>query len=232
MTGEPTPLVSQLAELALSMHQEDSAEATIETVLDHVKSAVGAQYAGALLFAGGSGVELVAGSDDVVERAETIQAALGEGPDLDVIDGTSMLIPDIGAETRWPRWARAVADLGLHGLISVKLSTHDRAFGILTVYAAEPGVFTEDDRSVVEAFARHAAIAVSTSVREQNLNAAIDSRKLIGQAQGILMERFSLSEAQAFSVLLRYSQHTNTKLRVIAERVVAERTLPAESRAD
>jgi AmiR/NasT family two-component response regulator len=73
------------------------------------------------------------------------------------------------------------------------------------------------------------AIAVSTSVREQNLNAAIDSRKLIGQAQGILMERFSLSDAQAFAVLLRYSQNSNTKLRVIAERLVAERTLPSES---
>lgn len=231
MTGDTTnPLINQLADVALSMHQEHSATATVESVLGYIKTAVGAQYAGALLFGSKDAIETVSGSDDIVEQAGAVQVRVGEGPDLTVLDEEqSILVSDIRAEPHWPHWAREVADLGLRSLISVKLSTRDRAFGSLTVYSIHPDAFTDEDRSIVEAFARHVAIAVSTSVREHNLNAAIDSRKLIGQAQGILMERFSLSDAQAFAVLLRYSQNSNTKLRVIAERLVAERTLPSES---
>ena len=231
MTGETTtPLINQLADVALSMHQEHSAAATVESVLGYIKTAVGAQYAGALLFGDKDAIDTVPGSDDIVEKAGAVQIEVGEGPDLTVLEEEqSILVSDIRAEPHWPHWAQAVAELGLRSLISVKLSTRDRAFGSLTVYSIHPDAFTEEDRSVVEAFARHVAIAVSTSVREQNLNAAIDSRKLIGQAQGILMERFSLSDAQAFAVLLRYSQNSNTKLRVIAERLVAERTLPSDS---
>ena len=231
MTGDTTnPLINQLADVALSMHQEHSATATVESVLGYIKTAVGAQYAGALLFGSKDAIETVSGSDDIVEQAGAVQVRVGEGPDLTVLDEEqSILVSDIRAEPHWPHWAREVADLGLRSLISVKLSTRDRAFGSLTVYSIHPDAFTDEDRSIVEAFARHVAIAVSTSVREHNLNAAIDSRKLIGQAQGILMERFSLSDAQAFAVLLRYSQNSNTKLRVIAERLVAERTLPPES---
>jgi len=231
VTGDTTnPLINQLADVALSMHQEHSATATVESVLGYIKTAVGAQYAGALLFGSKDAIETVSGSDDIVEQAGAVQVRVGEGPDLTVLDEEqSILVSDIRAEPHWPHWAREVADLGLRSLISVKLSTRDRAFGSLTVYSIHPDAFTDEDRSIVEAFARHVAIAVSTSVREHNLNAAIDSRKLIGQAQGILMERFSLSDAQAFAVLLRYSQNSNTKLRVIAERLVAERTLPPES---
>ena len=55
---------------------------------------------------------------------------------------------------------------------------------------------------------------------------AVDARKRIGQAQGILMERFDLTDDQAFAVLLRYSQDNNVKLRVVADRLVETRVLP------
>ncbi len=45
-------------------------------------------------------------------------------------------------------------------------------------------------------------------------------RELIGQAQGILMERERITADQAFDVLRRASQHLNVKLREIATRLV------------
>ena len=65
---------------------------------------------------------------------------------------------------------------------------------------------------------------------EQTLWEAIDSRHQIGQAQGILMERYNLSADQAFAVLRRYSQEQNRKLREVANEVVSTRHLPGAPR--
>jgi len=56
--------------------------------------------------------------------------------------------------------------------------------------------------------------------RAEHLKAALDSRAVIDQAKGILMERFKLSADQAFSALAQVSMETNTKVREIAERFV------------
>ncbi|MET1133172.1 MAG: GAF and ANTAR domain-containing protein [Aeromicrobium sp.] len=228
MTGEP--IITQLADVALSMHEADSAQATVESVLASIKSAVGADYVGAVLIGPKQSIETVPGSDDLAEQADAIQVRLGEGPDLALVENgaLSLMVNDTWDDKRWPAWSEAIAELGLRSVIAVRLSTRDRAFGGLNVFSTRPDAFSEDDRSVIEAFARHVAIAVSSSLNEQHLIAAIDSRKLIGQAQGILMERFSLSDEQAFAVLLRYSQHTNTKLRIVADQIVTERTLPIQ----
>jgi AmiR/NasT family two-component response regulator len=68
------------------------------------------------------------------------------------------------------------------------------------------------------------------SVRQrENLLTALDARTLIGQAQGILMERFGIDADRAFGVLRRYSQARNVKLRVVAEELVSQRSLPPEA---
>jgi AmiR/NasT family two-component response regulator len=82
-------------------------------------------------------------------------------------------------------------------------------------------------------FARHAALALSRAWNEAGLDTALDTRKLIGQAQGILMERHDLDEARAFEVLRRYSQDHNTKLRDVAAHLIETRRLPTKpSRPD
>ena len=70
-------------------------------------------------------------------------------------------------------------------------------------------------------------MALATARNEDSLRQAIDARHVIGQAQGILMERFDLNADQAFSVLRRYSQDRNLKLRAVAEEMIASRELPS-----
>ena len=60
--------------------------------------------------------------------------------------------------------------------------------------------------------AAHASVALAKVRSERDLWRAIDSRHLIGQAQGMLMERFKLSPEKSFAVLRRYSQQHNIKL--------------------
>jgi hypothetical protein len=55
---------------------------------------------------------------------------------------------------------------------------------------------------------------------------AVDARKLIGLAMGILMERHPLDEDRAFAVLKRYSQDQNIKLRDVARYLIDTRKLP------
>lgn len=74
--------------------------------------------------------------------------------------------------------------------------------------------------------ASHAAIAMSTRREISGLRVAMDSRDLIGQAKGILMGQYKMDGARAFDVLVRTSQHTNQKLRDIAEHLATTGELP------
>jgi GAF domain-containing protein len=114
-------------------------------------------------------------------------------------------------------------------VIGVRLFDEDETLGALNLYATTPHAFTDDDVHVAEVFAVHAAAALGRARQELHLRRAIDSRHLVGMAQGILMERFGIDEPGAFAVLRRFSQEHNVKLRVVAEQLVETGTLPGEA---
>jgi AmiR/NasT family two-component response regulator len=60
----------------------------------------------------------------------------------------------------------------------------------------------------------------------EGLFRALDSRNLIGQAQGMLMARYGLTPPKAFAVLRRYSQHHNVKLTELCEQLTTTGQLP------
>lgn len=107
-------------------------------------------------------------------------------------------------------------------------SSDSRRLGSVNLYWSTRREFDRDDVAFAHVFARHAAVAIAGAVDEANLNVALDGRKRIGQAQGILMERYGLDETRAFEVLRRYSQNHNLKLRHVAESVVATLSLPPD----
>jgi hypothetical protein len=90
----------------------------------------------------------------------------------------------------------------------------------------EPAAFDASDDAVAHILARHASIAVAHARKEASLMQAVDARKLIGQAQGILMERFRVDAEGAFAILRRYSQDNNRKLRDVAVELIHTRKLP------
>jgi AmiR/NasT family two-component response regulator len=111
-------------------------------------------------------------------------------------------------------------------VLGVRLRTSESVIGSLNFYDPAPHHFSVSDRQVAHILARHAAIALDTARETENLWKAIDARKVIGQAQGILMERFGLDADRAFRVLSRYSQDNNIKLHRVAEQLVETRNLP------
>ena len=66
-------------------------------------------------------------------------------------------------------------------------------------------------------------MAMAVADDHLGMTKALDTRKLIGQAQGILMERFDIDGDRAFEFLVRQSQSQNLKLRAVADWVVSNR---------
>lgn len=226
MGNEHDPFAEEFAKLALDLH-DVTIEETVEKVLGFTLKAIGCDFAGVIFVRGKHDIETAAATDPLVAKLDAIQMEVGEGPDVSVLaDRLSVIVSDSATETRWPRWAAMVEEQGIRSLLSVRMYTDDETIGTLNAYSRQPNAFDVDDQAVAHVLARHAAVALGSARKIENLWLAVDARKRIGQAQGILMERFDLTADQAFAVLLRYSQDNNVKLRVVADRLVETRQLP------
>ena len=222
------PDAEEFAELALTLHEGSSFVDTVDRVLEFAVKALSCAYAGIILVHDSSSVETVASTHPVVADLDKIQLESGEGPDLEIIaDRHRVLVHDVRLESRWPTWARAVESAGVRSMLGTRLYTTSTTIGSLNFYDPEPGRFEEVDADVAHMIARHAAVAMDSARDAENLWRAIDARNLVGQAQGMLMERFGIDADQAFGVLRRYSQDNNVKLQVVAQRLIDTRRLPS-----
>jgi AmiR/NasT family two-component response regulator len=101
----------------------------------------------------------------------------------------------------------------------VRLFESVESNGALNLYSSRVGAF-EDLGSLSLLFAHQSAMALDYARHVDQLQEAIATRQVIGQAVGIVMERFGVDEARAFSFLARLSSEENVKLRLVAERLV------------
>ena len=136
---------------------------------------------------------------------------------------------DLHSDRRWPTWGPRVADMGVHSVLSVQLSTPSEVLGALNLYAERRQAFDGDDVDAALIFTTHAANALGTARLVTGLQTAMESRHLIGVAQGILMHTYDLDLDRSFELLRRYSSTTNTKLREVARHVVTHGCLPSTS---
>jgi GAF domain-containing protein len=234
MTGITDPLRSVsmedstfFSQMALDLHDEPTAERTIERIAEYAKLATACDDAGIMLVHARSQIETAAATAQRVGESHNLQIVHDEGPCLDAIEGEAhYMSADIAHDPRWPKWGPAVAALGLHSVLSLRLETKARRYGSLNLYAERVDAFDDDDLAVAAIFVRHASVALASAHNEEGLYVAIDARKLIGQAQGILMERFDIDADRAFDFLRRQSQSHNVKLRYVAQWVVDHRDSP------
>jgi GAF domain-containing protein len=220
---------AEIADVVLSLHEQPDVEQTLDQIMMYIKEATSSDGVGIMLVHGGKRVETAAATDPLVRQADEVQHATGEGPCLEAIwSHDNYLVHDAETDPRWPVWGPKVAVLGYHSLLSVRLFTLRSTIGALNLHAHRTQAFDEDDIEIAHVFGRHASVALAAVRQEKGLREAITARHLIGQAQGILMERFALDADRAFAVLRRYSQDNNVKLREVAQRIIATRRLPSE----
>ncbi|QLQ11341.1 MAG: GAF and ANTAR domain-containing protein [Nocardioidaceae bacterium] len=227
--GLPEPVVS-FSQIALDLHDADGSEETVERIVEFSRIALASDDAGVLILRSRSRIEVAASTSEAASQAHLLEVQLDEGPCLDAIEDFSTVyrINDTTTDLRWPRWSAAVVQLGFRSVLAAPLATNERRYGSINVLAHRPNAFDEDDEAVAMILARHASVALAASHDIEGLRKAMDARKLIGIAMGILMERYSIEHQQAFDVLRRYSQASNIKLRDVAQQVVAEGALPSD----
>lgn len=223
-----TPDPELFAEIALELEQAD-ADTTVERVIEVVQGCVPCDGA-SIMLVHGRRIELSAASGDDAAEADRVQVEIGAGPSLEVLNRPeAFILDDITTSQHWQDWAARAADLGWRSALSVRIRTQSERIGSLNLFAHRTSAFDEDDAAVAAIFADHAAVAIAAAHTELGLRRAIDARHVIGQAQGILMERFGIDADRAFSVLRRYSQDKNIRLRAVAETLVESRALPGQA---
>jgi GAF domain-containing protein len=219
----PAGPADEFARLAVELHGTPSIEETLETVAEYAVQALECQRAGIALILPGGTVEVAVVTDRVVDEILQWQLQVGDGPMLHALTkSVTVHIADPTTDTRWPLWNQLVTDRAVGSVLHVPLTIHT-PLGVLSLIHDKPNSFTIDDEAVAHILARHASVAVAGARREAQLAQAIDGRKLVGQAMGILMERHDLTGDQAYSILRRYSQDTNIKLLDVAKSVIATR---------
>lgn len=221
---------SDLAEAARRVADNPEVQAALQAVVDLAMSCCNCMGASVTLVRADGGAETSATSSALIEEADDLQYAYDEGPCLRAAEREgAYLINNTETDPRWPRWGPAVAKLGLHSVLSIHLFTDHRVLGALNLYYDSRDSFSDDEIEVAKVVAAHASVALAKVRSERDLWRAIDSRHLIGQAQGILMERFKISPEKSFGVLRRYSQQHNIKLHEVAGALIRTGRLPGES---
>ena len=218
----PSPVLAMLPDLFAPA----SPTRTLQTVVDLARRTFGCDGAGIILTAedGGFGAATASGGD--AARADLMQVEDHQGPAFGAIAGWQPVVSaELRFDSRWRFWGPKAADLGFRSVMSLALADGD-SFGALTLYSRRPSYFSAESAGDEQIFAQQASFAIAVAVEREQLVRARDSRGVVGQAQGILMERYQTSSDQAFAVLRRYSSHVNQKLRLVAEQLVRDQTLP------
>ena len=169
-----------------------------------------------------------ASSDDLVFRANALQTELAEGPCLDVRrDQDTLVSPSLAVERRWPTWApRVHAELAVDSMMSLLVYTDEQSFGALSLYCEDGCRFDADDVAVAQALAGQLSVIMAAERQIDQLGLGLHNRNVIGQAQGILMERLDMTANQAFDYLRRVSSHSNRKVATVAAEIAQTRRLP------
>ena len=170
--------------------------------------------------------ESFAMTSELLSELDAKQLELQEGPCFDgATDEVFAMSPDVGADERYPNYGPVAAKAGIRSQAGLQLFNTNRTAGGLNLYSRQVGAF-ENLETISRLFAHQAAVALSYSIEVKTLREAVQTRTRIGQAVGVVMERYKIPEQQAFAFLTRLSQNRNVKLRVIADELVAAAPQP------
>lgn len=204
---------------------------TSQEVLDHIVATVvqmvpGAEDATITVAHQRRTARSAAASSDRARLFDALQSQTSQGPCLDALFNQETLrVNDLATDERWPELAARVEELGARSMVCFQLFVTGDTLGSLDVLSTEPGAFDDESERVGLLFASHAAVALADVQELENVKEALVNRDVIGQAKGILMERFKITADEAFGLLANASQQTNRRLNVVAADLAATGTL-------
>jgi hypothetical protein len=199
--------------------------------LDHTLSQIthaavevipGVEYASITVLHSDGTLGTSAPTDSRLLPLDAAQYEFREGPCYyAAVDSVHIISPDLARDNRFPRYATVALAAGVKSQAGLRLFDAPKSQGALNLYATEVGAF-EDFEMLSALFTHQAATAIAYAQEIDDLQQAIHTRGTIGQAVGIVMERYQLNDERAFAFLTRLSQDHNIKLRRVSEELVKQ----------
>jgi GAF domain-containing protein len=227
MPPVPDSLADALAAAARAINAPTTLEETLDAIVISAKASVpGFDEIGVSLVKRDGTIETLAGTGRLVWELDALQYSLEEGPCVRAMRSEPLVVAEnIRHDQRWPRYVPRAVEAGLKAQMALQLYTEQETLGGLNMYSTGSEAIHPEALHAAELFATHAALALGRARRESQLNEALDSRTVLGQATGILMERYKINAERAFQFIVRASSTSNIKARDVAREIVDKANL-------
>jgi hypothetical protein len=173
---------------------------------------------------------------DTAARLDHLQQVLTEGPAVDVAEASeptdvlpgapepgqapSITTTDLARDDRYPAYGIVAVSSGVRAQVAVVLFETTRSRGVLNLYSQRTGAF-DDTAVLTDLFAHHSATALAYAAEYHDRETTDAERRAVGQALGIVMERYKLSEAKAYALMQQTAAHRAVSVRLVAQELVA-----------
>jgi transcriptional regulator with GAF, ATPase, and Fis domain len=232
--SERDVLLESISELLELLVAAESLDVTVRRVAELACRAIPGCAQGSVTRVGDRGAYTVVATASDAQEIDEVQYASGSGPCLDAIrEQRPVRVRTMAGSGDYERFRAAALERGIHSSLSLPLDLRSRPVGALNLYAEEDDAFGKDADEISAYLAAQVALAISCAELHDNtrglvgqLEGALSSRDVIGQAKGIIMATEHVDADAAFTMLRRASHNSNRKLRDIADRVVAAGGLP------
>jgi hypothetical protein len=216
------------AEIATHLYESADVDAALDAIARAAVSTLSGCDMASISARDGDGFRTLASTHPAATDVDKVQYAVNEGPCLDATEEAVVYAEEF-PDPRWPKLASEPRQFGMQSIASFRVAAPPRKtiesfVGSLNAYSNEAHAFDRMGREIGLILAAHASTAlgaladrIALEDQAQQLHKALDTRDVIGQATGILMERLRVTPEEAFEILRRASQNLNVKLRLIAE---------------
>ena len=233
----PDRFTEGLLELTRLMVDEETLDDTLDRIAGLACRTIEVCSHASITLSRPKGPVTAAATDDTALACDHAQYDADEGPCLQALRTSEVVhVTDTTTEVRFPAFTRRAVDAGIGASLSLPLVVRGDGTGALNLYAEAKDAYARGDEELGRLFAAQSAVAISnaevywkTYNLAQNLQVALETRDVIGQAKGVLMATQKISSDEAFDLLRRRSQHANQKLRDVADHVVLTGTLEPPS---
>jgi transcriptional regulator with GAF, ATPase, and Fis domain len=221
----------RIAEIVHELHSrtDPDADTVIAELAEHAATEIpGAQYAGVTVTRNGKHIDTPAATHKWPILLDEIQQRHREGPCLTAAwDEKTVYVANLETDRRFPLYRRdALAETPICSIMAFQLFIADETMGALNVYSETPDAFGPASMEVGLVFAAHSSVAWNSARRDEQFKKALASRDVIGQAKGMIMERYGIDAIQAFEMLRKLSQDSNVALVQIATELVTKAQSP------
>jgi hypothetical protein len=216
-------LIHEFTEVARGLHGSGGFEDNLHRLTATAVVAIGGCESASISLLEETGAVTWGATDKFALDGDQIQYDEGEGPCLDAaMQERWIYTPDLTGDTRWPRSAVRLSELGARSMFSCQLTLDaapDHRRSGLNLYATTPQAFNTHDQMLAILLSSLGAVLVDAARQQQRLHDAIESRQVVGEAIGLLRAKSKLSSNEAFDLLANASQRTGLDMRDLAQQI-------------